>query len=474
MSQSPDLCIVGAGALGIDLALHARRLGANVVLARREHPEPGDAADAALRTAALAATAAEAQARRHGAALGLTSDMPKPVLKTIAERVNRLAEARDAAHDDAILGARGVTVMRGQVQFRDSRSLLVGDILVRPRHIVVAIGAAPLVPAIEGLDQIAFLNPDSIAHNTRKLTHLVVVGGGEAALELAQVHRRLGAAVTLVSQGPILPFYDREAVGILVRALVQEGVRVLDNAHVRKILPRAQGTGVMVEHATGEAETLDVSHVLVAMGRTADLAGLALDKARLRPGHRGEAGLVLGPLGQTSSRAVRFVGPAAGMEQWASARAHGRAVIDALVGGGPGAVPVIPRLVQTQPGLAQIGAFVDTGAKPRPGEQVLRANLGENDWLAARGMERGLIKLVARADGQILRGAVVAPEAGELAGVLALAMHKRLGLAALAELPLPRPGLLTSLQDLADGALPPRQPSIWLRLHRALSGLLPS
>lgn len=473
MSLSPDLCIIGAGALGIDLALYARRLGANVVLARRDVPEPGDAADAALRASTLAAIAGEAHAMRRGAAPGVVKDMPRLSPKAIAERVQEVVVARSFAHDDTILGARGVTVMRGPVAFQDHRTVLVGDIAVRARHIVVAIGAVPRIPKIEALDQIAFFDADSIADNTRKLTHLVVIGGGETAFELAQVHRRLGAAVTVVSQGPVLPSFDREAVGILLSALGEEGVRVLENAHVQAILPRAQGTGIVVGHDGGETETLDVSHVLVAIGREVDLPALGADKARLRLASSSGAGARVGPLGETGNRSVRLVGPAAGMEQWAEARAHGRAVINALLGAGARFPPAIPRLVATQPALAQIGPALEAARKPRAGEQIIRANLGESDYLAARGWHQGLIKLVARPDGQILRGAVVAPDAGEIAGVIALAMDKRVGLAGLAALPLPRPSLLGVLQAAAEDTMPQRQPSMWLRVQRGLSRLLP-
>lgn len=473
MSQSPDLCIVGASALGIELALYARRLGADVVLARRERPEPGDAADMAVRAAALAATADQAQSMTRAALLGLGNDTPKPMFKAIAERVNRVAAARAAAQDDAILGARGVTIMRGPVQFQDSRSLLVGDIVVRPRQIVVAVGARPVIPSIDGLSEIAFFDTDSIYDNTRKLTHLLVIGGGESALELAQMYRRLGAEVTLVTQGGLLPGYDREAVAILMRALVEDGVRVLDESRVTKILPRTQGTGILVEHPGGDTEALDVSHVLVATGRSADFDGLEIEKAQLRPGRKLGHSLVLGPLGQTSNARVRFVGAAAGVDQWSAARAHGRAVIDALVGGGATATPIAPRLVQTRPSLAQIGPMLEKDDKARPGTQILRANLAENDMLAARGFDGGLIKLVTRPDGRILRGAVVGPGAAELAGAIALAMHRQIGLSGLASLPLPRPSLWSSLQELAEGNTPARPPSALLRLRRTFASLLP-
>jgi pyruvate/2-oxoglutarate dehydrogenase complex dihydrolipoamide dehydrogenase (E3) component len=71
VSTSPDLCIIGAGTLGVDLALYARRLGASVVLADRDRPEPGEAAQHALRTASLVQSAKRAQDMRRAPELGV-------------------------------------------------------------------------------------------------------------------------------------------------------------------------------------------------------------------------------------------------------------------------------------------------------------------------------------------------------------------------------------------------------------------
>src|SRR5690606_14351972 len=121
--------------------------------------------------------------------------------------------------------------------------------------------------------------------NTRKLTHLLVLGGDESAYVLAQAATRLGAEVTLVPQGRALPPYDGEIVEILLNTLREEGVRILDGSMVTEIVPRAQGIGAVVSLPDAEVTALDLSHVLVATGRVADLTGLNLEAARLKPQH---------------------------------------------------------------------------------------------------------------------------------------------------------------------------------------------
>ncbi|WP_291375185.1 FAD-dependent oxidoreductase [Devosia sp.] len=462
---------MGAGALGIALALHARRLGASVVLAGREGGEQGDQDQSALRLAALSASAAMAETLLRSASMGLPEPR-KPALKAVAERVEAVVGHQGIEHDDVILTAKGIEVLRGDVQFAGPRALQIGDTLIKPGATILACGSTAIVPELEGIDRVPAFTLDSILDNTRKLTHLVVIGGGEAAVEMAQLQRRLGAEVTLVTQGEALPGFDREGVNILLRSLEGEGVRILAGSRVAKIVPRAQGTGVLVETAEGETEALDVSHILLAEGRAVDWRALDLAKARLRPRKGEDTGLVHGPLGQTSNPAVRLVGPAAGMEQFPAALAHGRAVVEALVHGGSGTTPIVPRIVGTEPALAQLGAMAAGSNKKTIGRQLLRANLGENALMAARGQRRGLVKLAIEKNEQIVGAVIVAPDAGELAGLVGLAMHRRIGLRGLAAMPVPRPSLAAALQELADEALPPRPPSPSLKLRRAVRSLI--
>ncbi len=54
-----------------------------------------------------------------------------------------------------------------------------------------------MVPPIAGLDSAPYFTSETIFDKDR-LHHLIVIGGGPVALELAQAHRRLGSRVMVI------------------------------------------------------------------------------------------------------------------------------------------------------------------------------------------------------------------------------------------------------------------------------------
>ncbi|MBJ3786853.1 FAD-dependent oxidoreductase [Devosia sediminis] len=469
----PELCIVGAGALGIALAQHARRLGSSVTLVDRGGAEAGDGPQRALRVAALAASAAGAAAMRRGAALGLAAVDPKVNLKAVQERTRQLVAERAVLDSPERLAAVGIDYISGPAHFADSATLVVGETQIKAQAYLLALGGQAVVPDIAGLEMTEHFTPDTLLDNVRKLTHLLVIGSDAEGLALAQAYARLGSDVTVVPQGRALAGFDLETASIWMQALAEDGVRVIDGARVRHVQPRSQGIGAIADKDEGGEVSLDLSHILVADGRVASISGLGLDTAGVRP-VRGQAmRYATGALGQTSNRRVRVAGIAAGIDQWQQSLAHGRSVVEALVAGRPRHRPAAPaRLVLTEPPLAQIGRLPADTARLAPGHVIIRANLSENDMLSARGEAKGLIKVLADAKGRILGASVVGTGAADLAGVLALAMDRGIPVDALADIPLPHPSHFASVVALAENRMAERIVSPWEKRRGALRRLI--
>ncbi|GLQ11187.1 dihydrolipoamide dehydrogenase [Devosia yakushimensis] len=471
--QNPDLCIIGAGALGIGLALRARRLGANVMLVDRGAEEPGDPAQGRLVATAFATSASRAQLMHDARPFGLAPAEPKPSFKAIGERARALAAStapRDAA---SRLTALGIDCRAGQPIFTGRQTFKLGETTIRAGHIILATGARPVIPTIPGLDEATYFTPDTIAANSRKLTHLVVIGSDASAIELAQAHRRLGAAVTLVPQGDILPGFDREQVAILLRQLTQEGLEIAEGASVTRIVPRRQGTGVDLTHADGSDHSLDASHLLISMGRIPDFDGLVLDRAKVRFDKARPGFLQLNTDGRTSNSRIHAVGGAAGQGQSHASARYGAAIVDRLFGNGSSRPDpaLIPLLLQTEPGLATIGLV--EGERPLPaGTLVLRASFAENDMARALGQTHGAAKLIAGGKGQILGASIIGPGAGEAIAMLALAMDRAMPAQGLADLVLPHPSFAAILSQLGEAFLAARQPGAWQKRSQALRKLL--
>jgi pyruvate/2-oxoglutarate dehydrogenase complex dihydrolipoamide dehydrogenase (E3) component len=469
----PELCIVGAGALGIALAQHARRLGVDVTLVDRGFVEPGDAPQRALRLAALVASAAAAAGIRAAPALGLGPLEPKIGMKAVQDRARQVAMSAAPLDSHERLAALGISVVSGAAHFADPGCLVVGEVHIRAQAFVLAVGNDAIVPAIPGLEDAGYFTLETILDNSRKLTHLLVIGSDPEGLALAQAHARLGSQVTVVPQGPALAGYDVEAASILLQALADEGVRVLDGGSVRAVQPRSQGIGAVVDLPEGGEEMLDLSHILVCSGQVARLADLNPDIARLRS-LRGQTGrYAIGALGQTSNRRVRVAGMAAGLDQWQHALSHGRSVVESLVLGVPRHRPAaLPRLVLTEPALAQIGRLPADTSKLAPGHGLYRVNLAENALLRAQGRGGGLVKVLADPKGRLIGASVVGPGAADMAGVLALAMDQGVALDGLADLPIPYPSLMSSLVALGENRLAARTVSSWAKRRGALARIL--
>ena len=69
-----------------------------------------------------------------------------------------------------------------------------------------------------------YVTNENVFELTDRPAHLIVVGGGPIGIEMAQAHRRLGSAVTVVEFASIMAKDDPEAVAVVRERLIAEGV----------------------------------------------------------------------------------------------------------------------------------------------------------------------------------------------------------------------------------------------------------
>lgn len=438
---TPDLCVIGAGSGGVAVAETARAYGASVVLVEKARLGGNALSTGAIPAKALVAAAAHAQAVRDGAAFGITADDPRINFRRVHDHVEQVIAALAPQQAAARLGALGVELVEGTARFINRKTVAVGDTEIRARRFVIATGARLPVPSIPGLDAVPYFTSQTILDNTRKLTHLVVIGGGPLGLELAQAYARLGTEVTLVDNGPMLAGYDPELAGVALKRVAEQGVRLRPHAVVTAIQPRSMGIGVVVQ--TGETEQLlDASHILVAAERLPNLTGLDLDKAGIRMNKVDPRLLQLSPALKTTNARVYAVGDAAGGQSVQAAVQQAQAVVRSVLLGAmarPSGLRV-PRVVSTDPELAEIG-LNEISARTRHGAgfRVSRWSYADNDRARSARQTYGLAKLITDRSGRILGAGVVGPGAGELVALFSLAMSSGLNASKLAELVAPYP-----------------------------------
>ncbi len=431
---TPDLCVIGAGSGGLAVAAGAVQMGASVVLVERGHMG-GDCLNyGCVPSKSLLAAARLANAWRRGAEFGVAYGPPQIDFAAVADSVARVV-AGLAPNDSAErFEGLGVRVIHAEARFVDRRTVSAGDIAIRPRRFVIAAGSAPVVPPIPGLDRVPFLTNETVFANRTGPAHLIVIGGGPIGIELAQAHKGLGAAVTVIDAGPLLPHDDPELVALLAARLSEEGIALKPSAAVAGV--ECAGREIAVILATGER--IAGSHLLVAAGRRPDLAALDLPAAGIAAN---TAGIIVDARLRTTNRRAFAVGDAAGGLQFTHvALYHAGIVIRNALFRLPARVDyrALPWVTYTDPELAQVGSSEAAARRAGP-VRVLRWSFADNDRARTERDTAGEVKIVTSRRGHILGATILGAAAGDLILPWALAISQRLKIGAIANLIVPYP-----------------------------------
>jgi pyruvate/2-oxoglutarate dehydrogenase complex dihydrolipoamide dehydrogenase (E3) component len=284
----------------------------------------------------------------------------------------------------------------------------------------------------------------------RKPAHLIVLGAGRDGLEIAQAYNRLGTDTTLLDGGPALPDEDPELVAVLVDRLRAEGVRVRTSVGIVSVGRRRGGVRFTVADPAGGDAAIDGSHLLIAAGRKANIAGLDLDAAGI--GHDA-AGIVVDGNLRTANRRVYAIGDAvAGPASVGRARYQARRVIRSILYRlpSPDRPEAVPRVTFTDPALASVGlSEAEARRRVTSGLRVLRLPFVENERAQIERLPAGFVKVIANARGRILGAAIVGHDAGESIALWSLAVANGLPLSALAAMPAPYPARAEMSRELA-------------------------
>ncbi len=436
-----DLAVIGAGSAGLSVTFAAARLGLRVALVERGRMG-GDCLNVGcVPSKALLACAHAAGAARRASALGVRLPEPEVHWPTVRAHV-RGAIARIAPNDSAErYEGLGATVLRGEARFLAPDRLSVEGRALTARRVVVASGSTAAVPGIPGLDRTPFLTNETLWELAERPEHLLILGGGAIGVEMAQAHRLLGCRVTVVEAGRLLGREDAELAALLRDHLRGEGVTVLEGAAVAAAEPTPAGPCLCL----ADGRRVAGSHLLVAVGRTPNLASLSLDAAGVAHGARGvrtDAGLR-----STTQRRVFAAGDVADPDGIGptylthAAGHHASVVVRRALFRLPARVEAraMPRVTYTDPELAQVGLTEAQARERGDGVRVTTSPLRENDRAVAEGRTEGLAKLVLDRRGRLLGAGILAPHAGEMIGQWVLALGQRASPATLAGLVLPYP-----------------------------------
>ena len=437
-----DIAIIGGGSGGLSLAAGASQMGADVILVEGDKMG-GDCLNSGCvpSKSLLAAAKRYQQIGECDAQFGINSSSQPieitDVLRHVHEVIDTIADNDSVERFEGL----GVRVIQQKGHFIDDKTLQAGTQTIQAKRFVIATGSSPLVPPIEGLDQVDYLTNESIFHLQQTPQHLIVIGGGPIGAELAQAFAMLGVEVTVLEGIKMLPKDEPDCSEVVKQRMQKQGVHIYEGFQVNQVHQSDQDQLSVTGTYHEESVTVTGSHLLVATGRRPNIQDLNLDNAGIEYKRQG---VVVDDRLRTNKRHIYAIGDASGHMQFTHMASYQASIaLRNILFRWPVKVDykAVPWVTYTDPELAHVGLTLEDAQQKALSVEVTEWPFQDNDRAQAERQTDGKIKIITTAKGKILGATIVGPHAGELINPWIIAINEGKTLRSLTDAIAPYPTL---------------------------------
>ena len=419
-----DLFVIGAGSGGVRAARIAAAHGAKVAVAEEYRVGGTCVIRGCVPKKLLVYGAHFAEDLNDAAMFGW--DIAHCAFSWPVLRDNVLAEVGriEGAYTDTLTNHE-VTIFHERAEMTGPNSLrLASGKDVRARHILIATGARPAMPEIEGIEHA--ISSNEVFHLEALPKRIVIAGGGYIANEFAGIFHQFGSRVTIVNRSDvILRGYDEQIRDRLLQISLTKGIDFRFNAKFVKIEKRDDGS---LRLTMDGCDDIEADALLFATGRNPNTEGLGCDVAGVEVGERGA--IRVDADNRTNVPSIYAIGDVTDRVQLTPvAIREGHAFADTVFGNKPTRVDYncIPSAVFSHPPLAGVG-MTEGEARNRLGTvKVFTADFRPMKNVLAGRNERSLYKLVVDgSDDRIVGIHMIGPDSPEILQAAAVAVKARL------------------------------------------------
>lgn len=278
------LVVLGGGPAGLNAALRARQLGAEVTLIERRRLGGTSLNEGAAPVRTLARAARLLRDAQSWTTFGLTGTAPTVDLVATLENVKRVAHyTHDQKRLDEHVRSLGVDVVdaAGEARFEDPQVVSTADGRTwRAERIIIAAGGHARRLSIPGAE-LGFVYTD-IRHLTAVPHRIAVIGGADTGCQLASILADFGCDVLLLEHAErINRRADQEISHALTGAFAKRGIQVTTGATVERLTSAGNGVELFYR-ADDRSRSSLVDAVFFAVGWPGNLDQLNLTAAGVK------------------------------------------------------------------------------------------------------------------------------------------------------------------------------------------------
>ena len=427
-----NLVVIGGGSAGLVSSYIAAAVKAKVVLIER-HKMGGDCLNTGcVPSKAILRSAKIASYMKRAEEFGFKAVKPVPVFKNIMTRVHDVIKTIEPHDSMERYASLGVECIAGEATIISPHEVQVGDRIITTKSIIIASGARPFVPPIEGIENIGYLTSDNVWDLQHQPKRLIVLGGGPIGCELSQAFGKLGSEVTQVEMMPtIMGREDDDAKEIVMESLQNSGVNVLTEHRALRV-ETEKDQKVLICDNNGKEVRIEFDDILVAVGRRPNTEGLGLENLGIKLRKNGT--IETDDYLRTSVENIFACGDVTGPYQFTHTAAHQAwyVAVNSLFGfikKFKVDYRVIPWATFTMPEVARVGLNETDAKAENIAYEVTKYKLDGLDRALADGEAHGFVKvLTPPGKDKILGVTIVGHHAGDLISEYVLAMKYGMGL----------------------------------------------
>ncbi|MES2807952.1 MAG: mercuric reductase [Bacteroidota bacterium] len=426
-----DAIIIGAGQAGLPLSKKLARAGKKVALIEQRWIGGVCVNDGCTPTKAWVASAKAAYNAANSAHIGVKVKGIKVDMALIKKRKDDIVlHAREGGTKNAEK-TPNLDVIFGHAVFTDVKTLNVtlndgGSRLLKADLIFINVGNKIIIPEIEGLGDIDYLTSTSILELDKVPDNLLIIGGNYIGLEFGQMFRRFGSKVAIIEKaGRLLPREDEDISAEIRKILSLEDVDVQTGSEVIKFKKSKKGKIIATIKNAGHQKKARFSHVLVAVGRAPNTAGLGLEKTGVKLDDKGY--VKVNQTLETSVKGIYALGDVKGGPAFTHIAYNDYTIVYRNLiekAKYTTADRPIPYCMFTDPQLGRVGISEQEAKQQGLDYIVAKLPMAKVARAVEVGDKRGFMKaIVDRKTRRILGAAILGEEGGEIMSVLQMAME---------------------------------------------------
>lgn len=410
-----DLIVIGSGA-GMNVAANAASRDMDVAVIDRG-PLGGTCLNrGCIPSKVMIYPADVVRSMEEAESLGVHARIERVDYGTIMKRTWDLVLGDRGQMEEGVAHSDRITFYNTEATFVDDYTLEVGRKRIAANTIILASGARPHIPQIEGLDEVGYLTSATVFDLPTPPESMVIVGGGYIAAEFAHFFSAVGTQVTIVGRNPrLVPDEEPEVSAMLAQRMRRYAEVYTGYDVLRAEMKDGLKTIIARSSRDGQERAFAGDELLIAAGRRSNADLFHPERTGVETDEHGW--IVVDPFLQTSKAGIWALGDALGKHMFRhTANYHASLVWSNAFGGHKHRVDehAVPHAVFTHP---QIGSVGLTEAQARTEHDIL---VGMNSYINtakgyAMGEEDGFAKVVVeQGTGRILGAHVIGPHAALL------------------------------------------------------------